>query len=61
MEWEQYYQEFDNSLRELFSSIPKKTAIFLNCQVNPNVTIMIAGESLKLSSSIRNPCFVLAV
>jgi hypothetical protein len=61
LEWEDYYQEFDKNFKELHESIPKMTAIFLNCQVNPNVTVLTSGESLKLISSIRSPCFMLAV
>ncbi len=41
--------------------IPKNTAIFLNCQVDPNIQILSAGQSLKPTHTIRNPCFVLAV
>jgi len=41
--WEEYYQQFDYSFKEVHASIPKKTAIFLNCQVNPNISILVAG------------------
>lgn len=61
IEWEEYYKEFDDSFRELHQNIPKKTAIILNCQINPKVTLLVAGEPLKLSMNIRNPCFFLAV
>ena len=61
MEWEDYYQDFDQSFKELYENTPKKTAIFLNCQVNPNVSVLVAGQELKLSSNIKNTCYVLDI
>ena len=60
-EWKEYYREFDKSLKDLFASIPKNTIIFLNCQVNPGITLLVEGQPLKLSSTVRNPCFMLAI